>query len=98
MAWSRSARPGDEATPHRLLVRRALLLALVLALAVVCGSVAVRLLRAATISAPAKPVASTPLAPAAPAGTPARPDRGIGVTGLPAPAPLVPLGGGPAVP
>src|SRR5258707_529175 len=52
MAWPRSDRPGDETTPHRLapLVRRALLLVVVLSLAAVCGSVAVRLLRAATVS------------------------------------------------
>ncbi len=74
---------------------------MVLLLAVVCGSVAVKLLRAATVSvsAPAKPVGRTPSASAAPAaGRPARPDNGIGVTGLPAPTPLAPLGGGPAVP
>jgi hypothetical protein len=83
-----------------------LLLALVLALAAVCGSVAVRLLRAATVgvSAPAKPAAGTssarpaPAIPAAPAGKPPRPDNRIGITGLPAPAPLAPLGGGAVVP
>jgi hypothetical protein len=74
---------------------------LVLALAAVCGSVAVKLLRAATVSAGApagKPATSTPLAPAVPAGTPARPDKGLDTAGLPAPAPLAPLGGGPALP
>jgi hypothetical protein len=74
------------------MVRRALLLVVVLSLAAVCGSVAVRLLRAATVSPAA---AGTPLALP---GKPVRPDKGVGVTGLPAPAPLTPLGGGPALP
>ncbi|HEY3606509.1 MAG TPA: hypothetical protein VGL06_03375 [Pseudonocardiaceae bacterium] len=105
MAWSRSDGPGDETTPHRLppLVRRGLLIGLVLLLAAVCGSVSVKLLRAATVSAsapakpagaPAKPVGGTSTPPA-PASTPARPDN---VTGLPAPTALAPLSGGPAVP
>ncbi len=72
---------------------------MVLSLAVVCGTLSVKLLRAATVSvsAPGKP-AGIPLAPARPAGRPARPDKGIGVSGLPAPAALPPLGGGPALP